>query len=102
METFQQRLFGGPDPGSLSPEQLEQLRDFKVRLPVLIKVRLLRTKVPRRRTPGRAEQGLFLEINARGLWSIPEPKREKNQVGVWPSKELTGSAAQLVGASMLA
>ncbi|XP_041494251.1 RIIa domain-containing protein 1-like [Microtus oregoni] len=30
METFQQRFFGEPEPVSLSPEQLEQLRDFKI------------------------------------------------------------------------
>lgn len=88
MEAFQRRLFGEPDPGSLNPEQLEKLRDFKVHLPVLIKVRLLRTKVPRRRTPGRAEQGLFLEINARGLWSVPEPNPRGMKAQEEPSRGL--------------
>lgn len=41
------RVLVGPDPGTLSPEQLEQLRDFKVRESASPKTCFYQSEAPR-------------------------------------------------------
>lgn len=56
METGRKGLVG-PDPGTLSPEQLEQLRDFKVRELVSPKTRFYQSEAPLGWDPSDRKEG---------------------------------------------
>lgn len=65
MEETGRKGLVGPDPGTLSPEQLEQLRDFKVRELVSPKTRFYQSEAPlgwdpsdRKEGPRKTERGL--------------------------------------------